>query len=144
MEYRFKILDFHNYDGDSFDLTLDLGFDLIAHRKCRLHGVDTPELRGGTDLSKRAGLLARDAAGVFVQQALEAGAAYFLSQKYTGKFGRPLGDIFNEQSGARLVSYLISKNLGVPYEGQNKSEVATAHARNMRELIARGALERGT
>ena len=47
MNYRYRIRDFENYDGDSFDLSLDLGFEIVVHKGCRLMGVDTPELRGG-------------------------------------------------------------------------------------------------
>lgn len=57
---RFKILEFSNYDGDSFDLTLDLGFNLVIHRKCRLEGADTPELRDKRPDYKAAAYLARD------------------------------------------------------------------------------------
>ena len=139
-DYRFKIVGFENYDGDSFDLTLDLGFDLILHRKCRINGVDTPELRGGTDEQKAAGRLARDKARLFVAEAMVDGGAEFVSQNYSGKFGRPLGDIVRQSDGVGLVSYLIGSNYGVPYFGQAKSKVAGAHAANLAALKEAGEI----
>lgn len=33
-------------DGDTVDVEIDLGFDLVFRQRLRLFGVDTPELRG--------------------------------------------------------------------------------------------------
>ena len=136
-EYRFKILEFSNYDGDSFDLTLDLGFNLITHKKCRINGVDTPELRGGTDEQKKAGIVARDVARQWVIEAQAGGTAYFTSEGYKGKFGRPLGDIVSE-SGDSMRDFLIRMHYGVPYHGQAKREVADLHEINLQILKDRG------
>ena len=139
MDYRFKVLDFDNYDGDSFDLTLDLGFDLVTHRKCRIEGVDTPELRGGTDESKAAAKLARDVARLFVGEGLVKGQdVVFVSENYTGKYGRPLGDI--EVDGASLREYLIEHSFGVPYHGQAKAAVQALHDLNLAVLKERGEI----
>lgn len=139
MTRSFRILEFSNYDGDSFDLTLDLGFDLVIHRKCRLAAVDTPELRGGTDDSKAAARLARDQARGFVSDAMDTGFADFLSETYTGKFGRPLGDIV-DHTGASLRAWLLLKNLAVPYDGEAKSEIQALHDANIAALKARGEI----
>lgn len=141
MIYKFKILNFDNYDGDSFDLTLDLGFDLVAYHKCRIEGIDTPELRGGTDDSKAAGRLARDVARDFVNEALSNGGALFQSETYRGKFGRPLGDIIRKRDGQSMREYLIGEHLGVRYHGQAKSDVADAHERNLQYLKHTGKIQ---
>ena len=140
MDYRFKILEFSNYDGDSFDLTMDLGFDIVTHKKCRINGVDTPELRGGTDLEKAAGRLARDEARAWCMQAMGKDKIYFVSEGYKGKFGRPLGDI-QDAEGNSMRQYLLDKHLGVPYEGQAKSEVDHLHAINLQHLLKLGVLK---
>ena len=139
MDYRFKIITFENYDGDSFDLTLDLGFDLVTHRKCRIDGVDTPELRGGTDDSKAAAKVARDMAHLFVGEGLvKEEDVVFVSENYTGKYGRPLGDI--EVNGQSLREYLIERNYGVPYHGQAKASVQSLHDANLAVLKERGEI----
>ena len=138
--YTFRILHFSNYDGDSFDLTLDLGFSLTTHKKVRILGVDTPELRGGTDDSKAAGRLARLRASEWVDDAMSRGNAYFSSQGYAGKFGRPLGDIVDED-GSSLVEFLLSQRLAVPYEaGQAKAKVQELHDANIEYLKSTGAI----
>ena len=30
-------------DGDTVDITLDLGFDILYNNRIRLYGIDTPE-----------------------------------------------------------------------------------------------------
>ena len=136
-EYKFKILEFSNYDGDSFDLTLDLGFNLVTHQKCRINGVDTPELRGGTDEQKKAGIVARDVARQWVIEAQANGGAWFVSEGYKGKFGRPLGDIHNVNRDS-MRHFLIRMHYGVPYHGQAKREVADLHDLNLQILKDRG------
>ena len=137
--YKFKILDFSNYDGDSFDVTLDLGFDLIYHSKVRIQGVDTPELRGGTDVSKAAGNLAKVLATDFVCEAMNVGKAFFVSETYRGKFGRPLGDIV-DSGGNSLREYLIANRLGVPYHGEAKSRIQDQHTANYEYLKREGKI----
>ena len=66
-----------------FDLTLDLGFNLITHKKTRIDGIDTPELRGGTDQSKALAKHAKMVASQWVKHAMEQGGAYFSSQRDT-------------------------------------------------------------
>lgn len=138
--YIFPILESENYDGDSFNLTLDIGFNLITHRACRLQGIDTPELRGGTRETKAAGHLARIVARDWVERAMQKSRAFFKSTTYAGKFGRPLGDIIREHDGASLVQMLINNHLGVSYKGQAKSLISADHAANLKFLLDNGYL----
>lgn len=140
MSRLFKIVAFDNYDGDSFDLTLDLGFELVLHQKCRIEGIDTPEMRGGTDDSKAAAVLARDTARAFVADAMADGGAQFVSETYKGKYGRPLGDILRRRDGVSMRAELLAQRLGVPYHGQAKAEVASLHEANIAALKERGAI----
>ena len=112
-----------------------MGFNLNTYKKCRIRGIDTPELRGGTDASKQAGYLARDKARLFVAD----GPAFFHSEDYTGKFGRPIGDIVTE-SGGSLREYLLREKLAVPYSGQAKSEVKVLHDKNIEYLKKHGLI----
>ena len=137
-QYLYKVIDFSNYDGDSMDLSLDLGFNLTIHRKCRMFGIDTPELRGGTAISKAAGYLAKEIFADWCIKAMEDGL-YFASENYSGKFGRPLGDMLNA-SGESLREYLIKNNYGVPYHGQAKAEIQALHDANYAILKERGEI----
>ena len=138
-QYIYKVIEFSNYDGDSMDLSLDLGFNLTIHRKCRMYGIDTPELRGGTPVSKAAGYLAKHVFTNWCNEQLENGGLYFASENYSGKFGRPLGDMVNAD-GVSLRDYLIEKNYGVPYHGQAKSDIQAMHEANYAILDERGEI----
>ena len=137
--YSYPIRDASFYDGDSMDLLLDLGFGVSMSRKCRMLGVDTPELRGGTPQQKAAGYLARDVARSFMEEGLEDDSAVFVSETLSGKFGRPLGDVVT--SNGSLREHLIKERLAVPYHGQAKSDVAEAHKENLAYLTAEGLVD---
>jgi len=42
-------------DGDTVELSIDLGFDVSITRSVRVAGVNCPEVRGGTPESRAAG-----------------------------------------------------------------------------------------
>ena len=134
-EWRFPCLLGDNYDGDTFKLVIDLGFALRHHVAIRLNGVDTPELRGGTPLTKATAKSARDEAERFVR---EAGQTGFHSTVWKGKYGRPVGDIICD--GKSLAAHLIASRLGVPYEGGNRGVLATQHESNAAWLQSQGLL----
>ena len=149
IEYEFRVIEFDNYDGDSFDLTLDLGFNLVVHHKCRLHGVDTPELRSRDPLHKAAGYLARERVHTWCQAAMSEGHLFFVSECYTGKYGRPLGDLVREEENPKepgeiisrsLRDFLLTFNYGVPYGGEAKSKIAHLHQRNFEILQGRNEI----
>ena len=142
MKYRFKVVRFENYDGDSFNLTLDLGFELIVHKKCRLAGADTPEIQGGTKLSKAAGKLAKRYVYDWCWKAMSYGTLYFSSELYTGKYGRPLGDLIKSEDGDEesLRWALFTEHLAVPYDGENKADLTEKHAANFEKLKEKGRL----
>ena len=149
--YIFKILEFDNYDGDTFTLRLDMGFGMQWIGSVRIHLVDTPELRGGTDRSKAAGKLAKAEAAKFVQQGMAGRGAYFqseyLEEKSTkmGKYGRPLGDILcykgSEDTIVSLTFHLIKRRLAVDYYGGSKALIAAQHEANITYLEKAGLLK---
>jgi endonuclease YncB( thermonuclease family) len=82
--YRAKAIEVH--DGDSYTLEVDLGFDVVARVKVRLHGWSCPEL--DTD----PGTLARAAA---LDLLMPAGPVALVAKTYKGRtFGRWLADLY--------------------------------------------------
>jgi endonuclease YncB( thermonuclease family) len=83
------------YDGDSLTLAWPRrdAFDpMMCYANCRLYGIDTPELRGGTSQEKDRARQARDVlSGVVLHQMF-----VFSTVGPTGldKYGRPLVKIF--------------------------------------------------
>lgn len=59
--YFYKAIIRSVYDGDTVTADIDLGFNTwINNAKLRLHGINTPELRGVSDDEKALGIKARD------------------------------------------------------------------------------------
>ena len=99
-----------NYDGDTIDLEVDLGFSIKHKIRVRLAGVDTPELRGGTEESKELAIEARD----FVEEALSSDWVVVRTHKdKKGKYGRYIADI--EFDGMDLAEQLLSLGLAEKY-----------------------------
>ena len=128
-------LDGAPYDGDTFKLRVDLGFALRHHVSVRLHGADTPELRGGTAATKALARLARDEAFRFVAAADEV---IFASTAWRGKYGRPVGDLVCDGKG--LAAHLIAEGLAVRYDGGSRADLFAQHEKNARAALAAGRI----
>jgi micrococcal nuclease len=122
-------------DGDTVDVDIDLGFDVILRKqRVRLLGVDTPESRTRDLNEKKFGYLAKAVVEKFCPVGSRLLVETVLDGK--GKFGRLLGII---HSGTVNVNqYLIDNHYAVPYYGQNKDEIAEAHLANYQILIESG------
>lgn len=103
-------------DGDTVDLSIDLGFDVSYKARVRLHGVNTPETRTKDLEEKELGLAAK----AFVYDWLaECDSVYIKTLKDdSGKYGRVLGYIYaDEQMTKCLNDDIIDAGHGVPYYG---------------------------
>jgi len=117
-------------DGDTVDVDIDLGFDTWRRgERIRLYGIDTPECRTRDAEEKAAGFLAKE----FVEDALHVGATYRLQTKEKGKFGRYLGTIYLTDDTS-INAALVTEHLAVPYHGQSKEEIESAHKANYKIL----------
>ena len=142
-QYQFKILSYKFYDGDTVNLVLDLGFDLKLYQKCRLLGIDTFEIRGGTKQTKAAGYLGKAKAKEFVDNliALDKPVAFHCLAK-KGKFGRALGDLICE--GESLCEYLVEQRLACRYDGKSSRRSLThkaKHTANLKYLLDNNMIE---
>ena len=55
--YNFRVIEINKVlDGDTIDVTIDLGFDLYKKERVRIAGVDTPEKRTRNLEEKALGL----------------------------------------------------------------------------------------
>jgi len=134
-EYRCKIVKV--IDGDTVDVDIDLGFDVILkNQRVRLHGVDTPESRTRDLVEKKFGLAAK----AFVEEFLNCEDIKLLTKQYDakGKFGRILGDFSVPGKATTLCSALIELHHAAPYFGQSKEEIEEIHLANREILISEG------
>ena len=132
-QWTFPVEVTSNYDGDTVSCIFDVGFGISYKNSVRLASVDTPELRGGTPLTKAAARLARDTVKLLIEEGKEI---IFHSTVWSGKYGRPVGEIFVD--GVSLSEYLIKNRLGVPYGGGARSQ--EAHEENARYLLSQGLI----
>jgi micrococcal nuclease len=79
-------------DGDTVDLNIDLGFKTWTYKRIRLIGINTAELRGGTDETKAHARKAKSRVEVLFAEADEAFVQTHWDSK--GKYGRTLGWLY--------------------------------------------------
>ena len=102
-------------DGDTIDVTLDLGFDISYRGRVRFQGINAPESRTRDAVEKQAGLAAKR----YVEDwggGLENRVIIQTSLDDRGKFGRILGRILNDQ-GECLNDEMVSLGHAKPYDG---------------------------
>jgi len=118
-------------DGDTIDVLLDMGFDILYQQRVRLFGIDTPESRTRDKEEKKYGLLSK----YFLKAELSLGKKITVKTykgDETGKFGRILGDIWID--GKSVNQKMCDMGYAVPYYGQNKELVEQAHLKNRKRL----------
>ena len=124
-------------DGDTIDVIMDMGFDIMYKSRVRLFGIDTPESRTRNLDEKKRGLLAKK----YLQEALKAGSKLSIKtykDNETGKFGRILGDVFID--GKSVNAQMVKDFMAVPYTGQSKQAIMQLHESNKKMLIKQGKI----
>ena len=125
-------------DGDTIDVVLDLGFDILHKCRVRLYGIDTPESRT-RDLDEKA---RGKMAGAFLKDAINQGNKVVIQTRpkdSKGKYGRVLGEVIVD--GENINQSMIDANLAVGYFGQSKDEIEKEHLENRQILIDNGLFE---
>ena len=136
-EYRAKVN--RVVDGDTVDVDIELGFDIVlTGQRVRIMGIDTPESRTSDKVEKKFGLAAKNRL-----KELLGSTAILKTQiekdgdDAKGKFGRILGD-FIAPDGRMVTEVMIEEGHCVPYFGGSKEDTQAAHAVNRARLIAEG------
>jgi micrococcal nuclease len=138
--YQYKCKINKVLDGDTVDIDLDLGFNIIlANQRVRMAGVDTPESRTTNKEEKPRGLLSKKK----LAEKLPVGSWQIIetqrSDNNDDKFGRILG-IFILEDGTKVNDWLIANNYAVAYKGENKELTQAEHQANKKILMERGEL----
>jgi len=124
-------------DGDTIDVIIDMGFDILYKSRVRLFGIDTPESRTRNLEEKKRGLISKK----FLTDKIKSAKKLTIKThkgSETGKFGRILGEVFAD--GVNLNLQMCEDGYAVQYYGQNKSLVEEAHMKNKAKLIKSGVL----
>jgi micrococcal nuclease len=138
--YQYKCKINKVLDGDTVDIDLDLGFNIVlANQRVRMAGVDTPESRTTNKEEKPRGLLSKKKLG----EKLPVGSWQIIetqrSDNNDDKFGRILG-VFILEDGTKVNDWLIKNNYAVAYKGENKELTQAEHQTNKKILMERGEL----
>jgi len=138
--YQYKCKINKVLDGDTVDIDLDLGFNIVlANQRVRMAGVDTPESRTSNKEEKPRGLLSKKK----LAEKLPVGSWQIIetqrSDNNDDKFGRILG-VFILEDGTKVNEWLIKNNYAVPYKGENKELTQAEHQANKKILMERGEL----
>jgi len=107
------------YDGDTITLILPIGNRGYKDR-CRLNGIDTPEIRTKDAEEKVAGIEAKNWLSNHIN-----GKMVWVIFDGRDKYGRLLGTVFNHLDDVKNynLSYnsrLIAGGMAVPYDGGKK------------------------
>ena len=136
-EYKCKVK--RVVDGDTMDVVLDLGFDILHACRVRLAGIDTPESRTRDLEEKARGKLSK----AYFKESLK-GKKVVLKTRLKdsrGKFGRVIAEVWAEfeEGSLRNVNELMIKEChAVKYNAENKALVHDAHMANRAILIEKG------
>ena len=118
-------------DGDTIDVIIDLGFDIMYKSRVRLFGIDTPESRTRDLVEKKYGLMSKD----FLKDKLKNAEKIVIKThkgEETGKFGRILGEIFCDN--VNINQQMCDVGHAVAYYGQSKDDIQEEHLKNRKIL----------
>ena len=124
--YNFRVVEVNRVvDGDTIDVTIDLGFDLFKKERVRIAGVDTPEKRT-RDLDEKA--LGIDATN-WMKEKLEGAIAgeddLVIRTELVGgmgKYGRLLGWLYIGDAELSLNEMMIEEGYAWTYDGGTKQK----------------------
>jgi micrococcal nuclease len=106
-------------DGDTIDVIIDLGFDILFASRVRLAGIDTPESRTTDKAEKVLGLESKDYLKKYLK---DAKSVVIKTEKMnsTEKFGRILGWIYINGETESLNDKMINDGYAWGYMGDAK------------------------
>ena len=124
--YNFRVVEINRVvDGDTIDVTIDLGFDLFKKERVRVAGVDTPEKRTRDLEEKEAGYDATNWPKRSWMVPL-VGMTILLSVLKlvggVGKYGRLLGWLYIGDSELSLNEDMITEGYAWAYDGGTKQK----------------------
>jgi micrococcal nuclease len=106
-------------DGDTIDVLIDLGFDILFQSRVRLAGIDTPESRTKDLKEKALGIESKE----YLKKALkDAKSVIIKTEKMDSseKYGRILGWVYINGDTVSLNDMMINDGYAWGYMGDTK------------------------
>ena len=110
-------------DGDTIDVTIDLGFDLFKKERVRVAGVDTPEKRTRNLEEKELGIDATNWLKKELEDVLAGDDELIVRTELhggVGKYGRLLGWLYVGDDEVSLNEQMITQGYAHAYDGGTK------------------------
>ena len=106
-------------DGDTIDVVIDLGFDILFASRVRLAGIDTPESRTTDKAEKTLGLEAKE---YLKKQLKDAKSVVIRTEKMNSseKYGRILGWVYVNGESESVNNKMINDGYAWGYLGETK------------------------
>ena len=106
-------------DGDTIDVIIDLGFDILFASRVRLAGIDTPESRTTDKAEKALGLEAKE---YLKKQLKDAKSVVIRTEKMDSseKYGRILGWVYVNGESESVNNKMINDGYAWGYLGETK------------------------
>ena len=123
--YNFRVTKINRVvDGDTIDVTIDLGFDLYKKERVRVAGVDTPEKRTKNLEEKALGLDATAWLKEKLEETIKGDEELTVRTELkggVGKYGRLLGWLYVGDSDISLNEQMITEGYAHSYDGGTKN-----------------------
>jgi micrococcal nuclease len=106
-------------DGDTIDVVIDLGFDILFASRVRLAGIDTPESRTTDKAEKALGIEAKE----YLKKKLkDAKSVVIRTEKMNSseKYGRILGWVYINGESESVNNKMINDGYAWGYLGETK------------------------
>ena len=122
--YNFRVTEINRVvDGDTIDVTIDLGFDLYKKERVRVAGIDTPEKRTRDLEEKALGLDATDYLKKKLEDTIAGDEELTIRTELKGgmgKYGRLLGLLYINEETVSLNEQMITEGYAHAYDGGTK------------------------
>ena len=124
--YNFRVVKINRVvDGDTIDVTIDLGFDLMKKERVRIAGVDTPEKRTRDLEEKALGIDATNWMKEKLEGAIKGDDELVIRTELkggVGKYGRLLGWLYVGDDDVSLNEKMIEEGYAWAYDGGTKQK----------------------
>ena len=124
--YNFRVTKINKVvDGDTIDVTIDLGFDLYKKERVRVAGIDTPEKRTRNLEEKALGIDATNWLKAKLAEAITGDDELTIRTELSGgigKYGRLLGWLYIGDGDVSLNEEMIKQGYAWEYDGGTKKK----------------------
>ena len=124
--YNFRVTKIDKVlDGDTIDVTIDLGFDLYKKERVRIAGVDTPEKRTRDLEEKSLGIDATNCLKAKLTETIKGDEELLIRTELkggVGKYGRLLGWLYIGDATISLNELMIEEGYAWEYDGGTKQK----------------------